>query len=208
MTSAIIEAQYFPSVSYFTALQKYDKVILESCENYQKQSYRNRCRILTANKIDNLIVPVLRGNSKVGIRDIQIDYHQKWIHRHWRAIQSGYGKSPFFEHYDVLIHNLIEKKHKFLFDKNLEILETLTKLIGINTHIILNAMYESHTNVDCDDFRNVIHPKSTSGFPGGGKPVHYTQLFGKKFIPNLSILDLLFCEGPNTDNILKSSTIV
>ncbi len=205
--NAIIEIQYFPPVAYFATMLKYGELVIESKENYQKQSYRNRCRILTANKVDNLIVPVIKGNSKTLIRDVRIDYKQKWINRHWRAIKSGYGKSPFFEHYDMYIHQLIEKKHKFLFDKNLEIIETLVNLMGLKTSIKFNRIFVSKTDVNNDDHRNLIHPKSISDYHAFFNPVPYTQLFGRKFEANLSILDLLFCEGPNADNILHSSII-
>jgi hypothetical protein len=204
---AIIEIQYFPSVAYFTTMLKYDEIIIESQENYQKQSYRNRCRILTANKIDDLIVPVIRGNSKTHIKEVQIDYNQKWIQRHWRAIKSGYGKSPFFEHYDTQIHQLIDKKHKYLFDKNLEIIETLVKLIDLKTCIKHNAKFDLKTEANNDDLRGLIHPKITPVIPGIFNPGKYTQLFGREFVANLSIIDLLFCEGPNADNILHSSII-
>ena len=205
---AIIEIQYFPPVAYFTAMLKYGGLIIESFENYQKQSFRNRCRILTANKVDDLIVPVVKGNSKTLIRDLRIDYSQKWVNRHWRAIRSGYGKSPFFEHYEMYIYRVIEKKHPFLFDKNIEIIETLNNLINLDVLIQFNSEFQLDQGEGIDDLRGVIHPKSKPGYPDFINPANYTQLFPDKFIPNLSILDLLFCDGPNTENILQSSIIL
>ena len=204
MNSAIIEIQYFPPVSYFTVMVKYDTLIIESCENYQKQSYRNRCRILTSNKIDDLTIPVIKGNSKAGIRNIKIDNKQKWIYRHWRAIKSAYGKAPFFEHYEDSIHRLIARDHKFLFDKNLAILHEIFTYLGMDPDLQFTDTFERNIFDKADDLRNSIHPKSEPDYPSFFKPEKYIQLFGNTFFANLSILDLLFCEGPNAAHIVHS----
>jgi len=204
---AIIEIQYFPPVAYFATMLKYGGFIIESFENYQKQSFRNRCRILTSNKIDDLIVPVIKGNSKTLIRDLRIDYSQKWVNRHWRAIRSGYGNSPFFEHYEMYIYRLIEKKESFLFDKNIEIIEMLVKLMNLNVLLQYNPVFQTDPGKGVDDLRGTIHPKLKPGYPEFINPICYTQLFQEKFTPNLSILDLIFCDGPNAENILQSSII-
>ena len=205
MTNAIIEIQYFPPVSYFSVLARYRSVIIESMENYQKQSYRNRCRIMTASKVDDLIVPVIKGKSKIPIKEIRIDHSQKWINRHWRAIRSGYGKSPFFEHYENVVYQLISEKHEFLFEKNVFILKTFINLLELNTELGFNRKYEIDLPVETDDFRNVIHPKSIPGYPSFFRVMRYLQLFNESFVPNLSILDLLFCEGPNANKVINSS---
>ena len=96
-----LDLQYLPSLEYFAALLKYDYVYLEANEHYQKQSYRNRCYIRAANKVDLLSVPVLDGRRKVLIRDIRIDYQQGWLKDHWRAITSAYGKTPYFEQHGL-----------------------------------------------------------------------------------------------------------
>ena len=95
-SKVLIDLQYLPCTRFFSTLLQFDEIVLESHEHYVKQSYRNRCYILGANKVEMLIVPVVDGNKKILVKDIQIDYQQKWPEIHWRTIKAAYGKSPFF----------------------------------------------------------------------------------------------------------------
>ena len=153
-----IDLQYLPSLEYFCALLKHDTIVVEAHEYFEKQSYRNRCKILTTNKIDVLTVPVKNGNTKVLIRDLRIDYHQDWTRRHWGAIHSGYGKSPFFEFYADYFRILLEKKPDFLFDFNMDLLTICLKLLRLEKTIIFTEKYEKDVE---NDFRGQIHPKKT-----------------------------------------------
>ena len=107
-----IDLQYLPSLEYFCAILNKNEFNLEAHEYFEKQSYRNRCRIQTTNKIDTLSVPVLNGNKKILIRDLKIDYSQDWTRRHWGAIHSAYGKAPFFEFYSEFFKNIFDKMYK------------------------------------------------------------------------------------------------
>ena len=118
MNQVLIESHYLPSISYFKAIFPAKTIILESNEYYVKQSYRNRCEILTANGVDKLIVPLTSKHGKVYIRDVRIDYSQKWLNGHWRAIQSAYGKAPFFEFYADALYNILFSK-KVLYRLNI-----------------------------------------------------------------------------------------
>ncbi|MBB6004453.1 WbqC family protein [Arcicella rosea] len=200
----IIDLQYLPSLEYFVSLLQHDNIVIEAHEYYEKQSYRNRCIIQTTNKIDTLSIPVKNGNSKVLIRDLKIEYHQDWIRRHWGAIHSAYGKSPFFEYYSEYFKNIIEKKPDFLFDLNLELLSICLKLLRLEKKIIFTEKYEK--NVE-GDFRSKIHPKTNFLENGIYQPIAYRQNFGSEFVPNLSILDLLFCQGSQSLKILQSSIV-
>jgi hypothetical protein len=200
-----IDLQYLPSIEYFCALLKYDKIIIEAHEHFEKQSYRNRCRIQTTNKIDTLTVPVKNGNAKVLIRDLRIDYHQDWTRRHWGAIHSAYGKSPFFEFYSDYFKNLIEKKTDYLFDFNLELLTICLKLLRLEKNIIFTENYEKDVE---NDFRGKIHPKMNFIENQVYNPIIYRQNFGNEFEPNLSIIDLLFCQGNQALKILQESVII
>jgi hypothetical protein len=199
--SLLIETQYFPPISYFLQILEHNTIVIEGWENYQKQSYRNRCRILSANKINILSIPVIKPHQNVLIRDVKIDYSQKWLNVHWRGIASSYGKAPFFEHYEGFFKDTLYKKHQYLFDLNMELLTLCLKLLGLKRTIKLSEgfnIFSANTNVN--DRRNVIHPKLEA--PDFSK-VHYRQLFGRDFVPELSIIDLLFCEGTNSLQILK-----
>lgn len=200
-----IDLQYLPSLEYFCALLAHDKIIIEAHEYFEKQSYRNRCKIQTTNKIDTLTIPVKNGNSKVLIKDLRIDYHQDWTRRHWGAIHSAYGKSPFFEFYSDYFRTLIEKKPDFLFDFNLDLLTICLKLLRLEKTIIFTENYEKDLE---DDYRGLIHPKRNFTENQLYKPVSYRQNFGNDFEPNLSILDLLFCQGNQSLKILQESVFI
>lgn len=199
-----IDLQYLPSLEYFCTLLQYDEIVIEAHEYFEKQSYRNRCIIQTTNKIDTLTVPVQNGNKKVLIRDLKIDYSQDWTRRHWGAIQSGYGKSPFFEYYSEYFKKIVDKKPDFLFDLNLELLTICLKLLRLEKNIIFTNNYEKVVN---NDFRGQIHPKRSFEDNKIYQPVSYRQNFGNKFEPNLSTLDLLFCQGNQSLLLLKECVI-
>ncbi len=196
-SSLLIEFHYLPSVLYFSALQKHDTLLIEAHESYQKQSYRNRTRILTAQKVENLHIPVLSGNSHLPIKDIRIDHQQKWRLVHQRAIRSAYGKAPFFEYYADDILRLYDTPTPFLFDFNQEFMTVCLKLLGWKKKIEFTSEYQelnSSFSGSMEDKRGQIHPKNRleQDFKA------YQQVFGKQFEPNLSIIDLLFCEGNNS----------
>lgn len=172
-----------------------------------KQTYRNRCRIKTSQKIDTLTVPVLKGNSKIGIQDILIDYSQDWVKDHSRAIQSAYGKSPFFEHYRDLFWEVWSKKPDHLFSLNAEILTLCLKLLQIDVKVEITSEYQNTPPDAVKDYRNAIHPKKSFLKNDLFRPCIYNQVFGSNFAENISIIDLLFCEGPNARQILLQSTI-
>lgn len=199
-----IDLQYLPSLEYFCSLLQHDEVVIEAHEYFEKQSYRNRCIIQTTNKIDTLTVPVQNGNKKILIRDLKIDYSQDWIRRHWGAIYSGYGKSPFFEYYSEYFKKILDKKPDFLFDLNFELLTICLKLLRLEKNIIFTENYEKTVE---NDFRGQIHPKRSFEDNEVYEPVVYRQNFGNEFEPNLSIMDLLFCQGNQSLLVLKECTI-
>jgi hypothetical protein len=202
---AIIELHYLPSIPYIASWVYFDVVIIESKESYTKQSFRNRCQIRTANKIDDLIVPIQKGNSNIPIQEIRIDQNQSWIKNHWRAIQSAYGNAPFFEHYKDDIEKILLSNPRFLFDLNLQFLELFLKMIGLNKKIIFSQKYEKKYPSTVQDLRSTIHPKQENNVLDFYSPQEYTQVFGNQFVKDLSVIDLIFCEGPNAINILKRS---
>jgi hypothetical protein len=205
ITKAVIEIHYLPSIPYIASWVFFDEIIIESKESYTKQSFRNRCQIRTANKIDDLIVPVQKGNSNIPIQEIRIDQNQSWIKNHWRAIQSAYGNAPFFEHYKDDIERILHSNPRFLFDLNLQFLELILKMIGLNRKIIFTQKYEKEYPSVMHDLRSTIHPKQENNALDFYTPQVYTQVFGDQFVKDLSIIDLIFCEGPNSINILERS---
>ncbi len=204
--SVLIDLHCLPSLEFFTCVLAFDEVILESNENYSKQSYRNRAYILGANKTEMLVVPVLDGNKKVLIRDVKIDYSQNWHVNHWRTIRAAYGKSPFFEFYSDYFQGVLNKKNTFLWDTNVELLTICLKLLRVNKTIRQTETYQKQVDSSVFDARNLINPKKTYESRSFYNAVPYHQNFGNEFVPNLSIIDLLFCRGNQASEILKKSS--
>ncbi len=197
----LLELHYLPNIQYFTQIIDSEVVWIEAHENYLKQSLRNRCYILAANKVDRLTVPVVhRKGVKVLIQEMQIDDSQKWQNKHWRAIQSAYAHAPFFEYYSDEFKKVIFEPESSLFQLNLKLFKTCLELLQTKKEIHLtNSFGVVDSELGISDLRNTIQPNSET-------KIHfesYRQVFGEEFIPNLSILDLLFCEGPNASSILR-----
>jgi hypothetical protein len=203
--SVLIELQYLPSIEFFSCIQSYNEVIFESNENFVKQSYRNRSYILGSNKTEMLVIPVIDGNKKILIKDLKIDFSQRWDINHWRTMNAAYGKSPFYEFYSDYFKSIYEKKHSFLWDFNFEILTMCLKLLRINKTIRQTSYYEKEVNSTVFDARNLISPKNKSNSSKFYQTSPYQQNFGNEFVPNLSIIDLLFCRGNQALEILKKS---
>ncbi len=205
---ALIELHYFPSVQYFTKLIRYGGLLIESHENYQKGGYRNRCLIASANGILRLSVPLEGGkHQQQPVRDVRISWAETWHIRHWRSIVSAYGNSPFFLHYGPQLEEILQKRHSFLFDLNMELFQALAGMLGIQASIHLTGAYHAGGSGDplMKDLRNRISPQKSAD--PDFNPAFYPQVFQDRFgfIPNLSILDLIFCSGPNAREILEKS---
>lgn len=201
----LIDLHYLPSLEYFCVLQQFDNIELEICEHYVKQSYRNRCYINTAQGVDMLIVPLTAKHGKIHMKDIRIDYSKKWQNNHWRTIESAYRKAPYFEYYSDDLRTILYRKPDFLIDMNLDLLSFCLKSIRFNPALTSSAGYEKVTQSHLIDLRSQIKPKKPASDSSFYKPVSYYQVFGSEFAQNLSLIDLLFCEGPGATSLLLAS---
>ncbi|MEN8125457.1 MAG: WbqC family protein [Bacteroidota bacterium] len=198
----ILHPTYFAPLIQYIALVNAREVTFEIEDNYQKQTYRNRCYIYGANGKQLLTVPVMhsKNNKRQKTKEVKIDNSFSWQKLHVKAIQIAYRSSPYFEFYEDEIIPVIIKNHKFLIDLNLE---TNQIIFDVLQHEFsskrTNDYQEKYT--DMQDFRGLVNAKSTTKY----NFQLYQQVFADKhnFIPNLSILDLLFSEGPNTINYLE-----
>lgn len=203
----MIEAQYLPPIAVFSLLQRHTAVIVEKFEHYEKQTYRNRCYINTAAGKHMLVVPVRHEGRKVLTRDVRIDNSGRWSDNHWRTIRSAYGKAPFFEHYEEALHKVICAKHGFLYDLNLELMKICLSWLGYNIPVVESTSYQATPGTGINDFRSVVDPKKPDCCISFYKSVKYQQVFGSGFTDNLSIIDLIFCEGPGAQTIIRSSAV-
>lgn len=208
MQTLLIEAQYFPPIEYFIQILKHDRVELEAFENYQKQSFRNRCKIIAANGTEILTIPVIHPGQKVLIRDTKIDYSQRWLAIHWGAIKSAYGKAAYFEYLGEDFKTILEKKYEYLFDLNVELLTHCLKILRIKKEIVFSSDFEKVVSENKTDLRSSIHPKLPVIQPFVMEHVKYFQLFGRDFVTNCSILDLIFNEGVKGTEILRGAIAV
>ncbi len=218
MTTALLQTTYFGPVQWYQKLYHSDRVLIEQHDSFQKQTYRNRCLIATANGVQALTVPVEHNGQwssqrhtpkgrmfNVQCKDLRISDHNQWRRVHWNALLSAYSESPFFEYYADDIRPFYECRYDFLIDFNEAIRQKVCELIDIHPNVEYTQRYilSNNTNKTSEvgdgmiDYRDVInakHPLPDSDF----QPKDYWQVFAHKhgFLPNLSILDLLFCMGP------------
>lgn len=202
----LIDLHYLPCLEYFACLLPYNTIRLEEQESYQKQSYRNRCYILTSQKVDRLTIPVRRGNSKLPYKAIEIDYSQPWEGQHWRALCTAYNKAPYFEYFAEYFRAIFLERHTYLFGLNLALLQTCLQLLQVDKKIELSGYYEKEQrSSNLIDARYSVQPQKRIVYNTHYRPVEYQQVFGQTFHPNLSIIDLLFCKGHGAYGILSKS---
>ena len=240
MSTALLQTTYFGPVQWYQKLHRYEHTLIEQYDSYQKQTFRNRCIIATANGLQALTVPVdthpvlsasavhpVLGSSaastvldasaaestKCLLKDVRISDHNQWRRVHWNALQSAYSESPFFEYYADDIRPFFEQKYDFLVDFNEAIRQKMCELIDIHPSVEYTQEFLSpHASAlnpqpsafslqpsALQDFRDVIsakHPQPDADF----EVKRYWQVFQRKhgFLTNLSILDLLFCMGPES----------
>ena len=196
MTTALLSTTYFGPVQWYQKLNRYDKILIERHDSFIKQTYRNRCVIATPNGPLALTVPT-KPQTQTG--ETEISDHGNWRHVHWNALKSAYGESPFFEYYADDIKPFFEKRWDSLHDFNLGICRAVCQLIDIEPDISLTDHYitpEEAKERGFDDYRDAIRPKHPMPDPSF-EPKEYYQVYKQRhgFLPNMSILDLLFNMG-------------
>lgn len=202
----LIELHYLPSLEYFCILSQFNEIILEKHEHFVKQSFRNRCQIKTSQGIETLIIPLTGKHGKVAIQNVRIDYSQKWQNNHWRAIESAYRKAPYFEYYADDLKSIIYNNHELLYELNQEILSFCLKCLKAAPELMTSVSYEKIPANGIFDARGLIESKKPYSMRSFYKPTPYPQVFGNRFAENLSLIDLLFCEGPNANRVLLASS--
>ena len=204
----LLSSAYLPPVQYFAHLQSAEQVWIEQYDHYQKQTYRNRCVIAAPDGPLSLTVPIEKPNTqKAFMRDIRISDHGNWRHLHWNAIESAYNHTPFFEYYKDDFRPFYEKKFDFLVDYNEQLCQLVCQLIDIDTSFQRTESYVAEPSTTIIDLRDAIHPKKEVMDDASFSAVPYYQVFQERlgFLPNLSIIDLLFNMGPEAILVLQKS---
>ncbi|ATA90388.1 hypothetical protein CGC58_11980 [Capnocytophaga stomatis] len=201
MYQALIHPTYFPSIAQFHLMLTHP-CVLEVSDNYQKQTLRNRAYIYGANGKLALNLPIKHVGGETGrqlFKDVRVENHFPWQRLHWKSLETAYRTSPFFEYYEDDLYPLFEKKYTFLLDVNMDTIETVLACLQTDINFDKTKSYEAEPK-EVIDFRFLTSAKKE--FPLQMEEYH--QIFSDKhgFLPNLSVLDLLFHEGPNTEDYL------
>ena len=202
----VFPTAYLPPIIYFTGLLNYKEIMIEACETFPRQTWRNRCSIASAQGKLDLIIPVRKPNGNhTETGEIIIDYSQKWQNNHWRAIESAYNKSPYFLYCSDALKDLIYSNTESLLDFNSNLLRFFLNFFKLSKNI---SYTRSYAPADPDhDLRKRLDPKGKMIFSKEDFPVYY-QVFSDRlpFLPNLSILDLAVNEGPYGVEYLEKIT--
>ncbi|CDF79967.1 WbqC-like family protein [Formosa agariphila KMM 3901] len=201
----LLHPTYFPDVAHMAAIAQSDVVTFEMDDNFAKQTYRTRTYIYGANGKLLLNIPVVyTQKNRQKYRDVKVSNAENWQSIHWKSLLSAYKTSPFFEYYEDDLHPLFEMKVDYILDYNLKCFEVISECLQLEKSILKTEEFK-HEVEDASDLRHLVNPKLDLNFQNE----KYTQVFDDKhgFINNLSVLDLLFNEGPNALDYLENQDL-
>ena len=198
----LIHPNYFPNIHQFTQIIKADNILFEVSDNYQKQTFRNRTYIYGANGKLGLFIPVIHTHKNRELfKDVKISYDSNWMDLHLKSLQSAYRSSPYFEYFEDDFIKLYSKKEKFLADFNIKCIRLISNLLDLDLDYKISGEYVEKTNdiIDLRDLSNARKEKKID-------TPKYIQVFESKhgYINNLSIIDLIFSEGPNSVSLITN----
>ena len=203
MKQLLIEMHYLGPIAYYKKLKEYGNIVIERHENFVKSTYRNRCYITGPNGKLRLTIPLHNGkHHRARYTDVKIDYDYDWQRIHWYSLCASYRRSPYFEYYEHRFHTLYRQRFEYLFEFNRQLLELTLELLGLEVDVDYSSQYQKEVSADFVDKRSVIIPQKM--LPFGESMPKYRQVFEDRvgFFENMSIVDLLFNEGPHSKDLL------
>lgn len=207
-TYPLIELHYLPTLEYMALLLHHGGAELETHEHFQRRTFRNRTHILTDKGVLALSLPLEGGNKggmKQGIQEIRIDAGSRGPQKHWRALETAYASAPFFEHYAPFLEPIFNRPPDTLFEFSYQLLTKCLELMQIGINLTFSKDFVHTVPSDQPDARDTLTPRASFEHRPWYRPVPYYQVFGGTFVPNLSVLDLLFTNGPQSSQILAQS---
>lgn len=210
--SVLLSTAYLAPIPYYACMMHAPQLFVEQHEHYHKQTYRNRCRIVAANGVMDLSIPVITYNNQ-DIRKVEIDYSKPWQRQHWLSLEAAYRSTPFFEYYQDDLKPFYQQQDiRFLFDFNAHLQQVICDLIDLHPQIHLTQDFVApgaaiSTETDFLDLRDAIHPKKNLPEVLRYCSQKYTQVFEQQlgFVADMSIVDLLFNMGPESILLLRDS---
>ncbi|HRG39077.1 MAG TPA: WbqC family protein [Bacteroidia bacterium] len=197
MNAALLPTSYLGPLNYYSKLKTYEQCEIEQFEHLPKQTFRSRCTIYSPNGPLILSVPLVKRNHRQHMKEVKIAYEYDWLKLHWRTLESAYRRSPFFEYYeDDFQPFYATKKYDYLLDFNEALQQKVLSLLKLKKHYTFTSEYIK-TPVDKRDYRDLFSQKDLPKADTDFKVAPYMQVFETKhgFVPNLSIVDLLFNTG-------------
>ncbi len=199
----LLDCEYFPSIDWYRAYVKSEDVLIEQYEHFEKATFRNRCEVAGPNGKITLSVPLEKGRNQRSImKNVKICNKEQWQQLHWKTLCASYRRAPYFEYFEEYFNDYFKKKFTYLLDLNLESIVLVNQLLKIEKENTLSAQYEKNVNPEWIDMRNAFSPKHSPE----STPIKYIQNFEERhgFLSNLSILDLVFSCGRQSEGLLKS----
>ena len=198
----LIHPNYFPNIHQFIQIIKANNILFEVSDNYQKQTFRNRTYIYGANGKLGLFIPVIHTHKNRELfKDVKISYESNWMDLHLKSLQSAYRSSPYFEYFEDDFIKLYSEKEKFLADFNIKCIKLISNLLDLDLDYKISSEYVEKTNdiIDLRDLSNARKQKTI-------ETPKYIQVFESKhgYLNNLSIIDLIFSEGPNSVSLITN----
>ncbi len=197
----------FPNLYWWSVVMEAGKVIFDAAEHFEKMTYRNKYYIAGANGVIQLSIPLAGGrNQRSAMKDMSIADIEQWQTQHWRGIEASYRRTPYYEHYAPELELLFKKEYTKLADFNQDSIDFLKKQLGLRYEEEIAGQYKAKYEEATIDMRKGFKP----GIEQKDSGSLYYQPFEERggFKPNLSMLDLLMCEGPNAVNVIKANEVV